>query len=628
MDSGADNSLDRRLERLEKGMGDIRAALEQVVEKLDALRPATAGALQKRDAGGETLPGSPAWQPEEPAPEETAWPVSPEQLAARTPPWPAPNLARSGLDRELHVPKFFLTTKFWFNVFGILLVLLGVIFLYKYSVDQGWIDSRMKVASGVALGAILLVAGIFLHERQKLFGQMLAGAGVATFYISGYAAFQVYGLIGYPVAEVWMGAVTLTGYLLAVYQDEQALTIVALVGGLSTPMMLSTGTISRTAMVAYVCGVLAGSAAIYFAKGWRPVLWLSATGGWLSLLFIYYQEPYYRLEAGTTNSDRLSVQAGIIFAGAAFWLLPLVREALAARYPRRWSQPREEPEDAWEKTGKTASLQVHALSVSTPFIALLFSRAVWHLGNQQWGWVTLAVAAVFGLAFLALSMDRALRALAYTQAMVDVALLTMAISLLLNGDARFSALSAEAGALHLASWKLKDRFLSWAAHGLFLFMTIWLGERLLAEATRGTTLINPVALANLLLIILMAAVSFVMDDRDIRHIYQLTSYLLLQALFLKELAPLVNGQAYVTVAWGASAVVLLAAGILMRERLWRQVALAALFVVVAKLLMVDLGAVKAIWRVLLLVGFGALFLTLSYFFQSLWRPDSEKEGFQ
>lgn len=268
------------------------------------------------------------------------------------------------------------------------------------------------------------------------------------------------------------------------------------------------------------------------------------------------------------------------------------------------------------------------MSVSTPFIALLFTRAVWHLGNQQWGLVTLAVAAVFGLAFLALRMAGALRALAYTQAMVDVALLTMAISLLLNGDARFSALSAEAGALHLASWKLKDRFLSRAAHGFFLFMTIWLAERLLAEATSGTALINSAALAELLLIGLMAAVSFVMDDRDARNIYQLTSYLLLQALFLKELAPLANGQAYVSVAWGASAVVLLAAGILMRERLWRQVALAALFVVVAKLLMVDLGAVKAIWRVLLLIGFGTLFLTLSYFFQSLWRPGSEEEGFQ
>ncbi|MBK5226731.1 MAG: hypothetical protein JJD96_09295 [Thermoleophilia bacterium] len=37
-------------------------------------------------------------------------------------------------------------------------------------------------------------------------------------------------------------------------------------------------------------------------------------------------------------------------------------------------------------------------------------------------------------------------------------------------------------------------------------------------------------------------------------------------------------------------------------------------------MLVDLAMVKAIWRVLLFIGFGALFLVLSYFFQSLWKP--------
>ncbi|MDO8736122.1 MAG: DUF2339 domain-containing protein, partial [Thermoleophilia bacterium] len=63
--------------------------------------------------------------------------------------------------------------------------------------------------------------------------------------------------------------------------------------------------------------------------------------------------------------------------------------------------------------------------------------------------------------------------------------------------------------------------------------------------------------------------------------------------------------------------------IILNYNSWRTVALVTLFVVVGKLLLVDLGTVKAIWRVLLFIGFGGLFLVLSYFFQSLWKPTNK-----
>lgn len=47
-------------------------------------------------------------------------------------------------------------------------------------------------------------------------------------------------------------------------------------------------------------------------------------------------------------------------------------------------------------------------------------------------------------------------------------------------------------------------------------------------------------------------------------------------------------------------------------RFWRNAALAVIGVVVAKLFLVDLARLAAVWRVLLFVGFGALFLALSY----------------
>jgi uncharacterized membrane protein len=58
----------------------------------------------------------------------------------------------------------------------------------------------------------------------------------------------------------------------------------------------------------------------------------------------------------------------------------------------------------------------------------------------------------------------------------------------------------------------------------------------------------------------------------------------------------------------------------------RQVALGTLLLVVAKLFLIDLAELETIWRVLLFMGFGAVFLVLSYYFQKLWRAKPEESA--
>ncbi|MEE8577476.1 MAG: DUF2339 domain-containing protein, partial [candidate division Zixibacteria bacterium] len=56
----------------------------------------------------------------------------------------------------------------------------------------------------------------------------------------------------------------------------------------------------------------------------------------------------------------------------------------------------------------------------------------------------------------------------------------------------------------------------------------------------------------------------------------------------------------------------------------RTVAVATLFAVVAKLFLVDLANIETIFRILLFMGFGGVFLALSYYFRSLWKSDRGK----
>jgi len=53
---------------------------------------------------------------------------------------------------------------------------------------------------------------------------------------------------------------------------------------------------------------------------------------------------------------------------------------------------------------------------------------------------------------------------------------------------------------------------------------------------------------------------------------------------------------------------------------------ATLFLVVAKLFLWDLAALDPLWRVLLFLGFGGLFLLLSYHLRNLWNPREDADA--
>ncbi|MDZ7691600.1 MAG: DUF2339 domain-containing protein [Balneolaceae bacterium] len=63
----------------------------------------------------------------------------------------------------------------WLNWLGIGLLLLGVMFLFKYSIDQGWLIPPVRSAFGVAIGCGLLAGG-FAIEKENILRQILLGA--------------------------------------------------------------------------------------------------------------------------------------------------------------------------------------------------------------------------------------------------------------------------------------------------------------------------------------------------------------------------------------------------------------------------------------------------------------------
>jgi uncharacterized membrane protein len=495
--------------------------------------------------------------------------------------------------------------EWWLNKIGIGLLLFGVAFLFVYSVERGWIGPWMRVGFGAAIGVGLLAVGMRLYERRPAFSQVLLGGGVGAFYITGFAAFQLYSLLAYPVAFGCMVAVTLLAFSLSLRQDGVPLSLIGALGGLGTPFLLYTDSGSIGGLLLYTCLILAGMGAVYYLKGWVSLLAVSFVGGWMVLL-VGYADAFFTL-AGPSPGDRRVLQAGIAFAWLLFWLVPVAREIFGGRDGRRAS--------------------THLYVVSTALVSFGLTAAIWELAAFDLGWIALSMVALYALAALVLRrLEGSSEDLYYTHALVALLFLTLAAILMLGENALLLTLTAEAAALHYIARRFSDRLISAGAHLLFLTAAAWLVVRLVAGMPEGSSSVaepavfNARAVVDLLVIGLAFAASLFVLPRGLSIVYGVAAHAAVLAWLWRELSSLQGGEAYVTVAWGVYAVGLLIAGLRLDRSAAVRGGMATLFLVAGKLFLVDLAEVEALWRVLLFVGFGVLFLSLSYYLQALWRP--------
>jgi uncharacterized membrane protein len=520
---------------------------------------------------------------------------------------------------SFHLPESFRNSRNWLNLVGVVLLLLGVVFLFKYTADQGWLVPPLRVAAGIVIGLALLAAGIHVQKRHPHFSQVFSGAGIAALYITGFGAYALYGLVPYHVSFAFLASVSLVAVVHSLGQRVETLSLVGIAGALATPLLLHESMEVLPGVVLYVCLILAVASIAYLFRGWRSLLWVAATGGWAALASFYLILPE-RTQYAT--AERVSLTAGIAFMLLAFWVVPVLREVLRTRDPERWGYRTPGLMERYLQADyqRLKTVHVHMLAIATPLASLRLSMEVWEGHEHAVGWVALGVAAAFGIAVLFVTRRaHPLTNLGYTQGMVSMLLVSLAMVLLLDGDALFFSFVIQAVLIQIAAIRLSDKYMLFAGHLYFVITGAWFLGRLLWLEPAGSAVFNAQALPGLAFVAAAAVLSFLHKDRWISSGYRLAALLGLLGLLYHELSVLDNGQGYVTVAWGGCAVILLVAGLVADDAFARIAGLVTLYVVVGKLLLVDLTEVAAIWRILLFIGFGGMFLVLSYFYQSLWK---------
>src|SRR5262249_15677590 len=180
----------------------------------------------------------------------------------------------------------------WLLLVGIAITVLGLGFFLKYAFEQNWVGPAGRVVLAYLAATAFLGAGEFFRRKGvEPFGLYLAGGGIAALYLTTFAASQIYQLIGPIPAFAFMILVTLLAGALALLHDALWLSILGLIGGFLTPVLLSTGHDNQLALMSYMTMLNTGILALAIFKRWTVLNYLGFGCTWL--LFSGWYVAYY-----------------------------------------------------------------------------------------------------------------------------------------------------------------------------------------------------------------------------------------------------------------------------------------------------------------------------------------------
>ncbi|MDT4329748.1 DUF2339 domain-containing protein [Methylomonas sp. MED-D] len=163
----------------------------------------------------------------------------------------------------------------WLLRIGVLILVTGIGFFLKYSIDNGLLGEQARVALSVLTGLAMIVGGVRLVGGQyHLFSQGLLGGGIAVLYFSVFAAYAFYHLLGAYPAFGLMLTVTASAAALAIRLDAMLVAIFAIIGGYCTPILLSTGQVNFVGLFSYMLLLGGGILAVNWYKQWHVLNFL------------------------------------------------------------------------------------------------------------------------------------------------------------------------------------------------------------------------------------------------------------------------------------------------------------------------------------------------------------------
>jgi uncharacterized membrane protein len=311
------------------------------------------------------------------------------------------------------------------------LLLFGTAFFLKYAYDNGWIGPLGQVALGLLFGLALIVIG-WRYDRAgwRVFAQMLTGAGTVVLYLATYSAFGFYRLLPQHAAGAFLLVIVVESLLLAVLYEASILGLMAVLGGLLTPLLMQSERDEYQALFIYLALLNAGVLVLLTFRNWLAIG---------TVAFLGTQGLYWSWHVQNYHPEKLAWAIG--FQAAIFGLF--VGQAVVVHVFR----------------GRKASIEDLARLVL--IAGYWFAAAYLLLKPEQGMWMgslAVAMAAIYAaLAWLVLARSPNNTRLLVTLLAISVA--HIAIALPIEADARFVSLGW--AALAAALWWFGLRISAW-----------------------------------------------------------------------------------------------------------------------------------------------------------------------
>ena len=607
-------ALEQRLAQIEKGLSALSAGASAIPAPGTPDAPATAVQphIPVAPPASAPLPSQPARPSVVSAPLPPPAPPFPPAHTSAPVPEHAPALSspmsRGRMTSDAGEGNFEeVVAGRWLNYVGILALLFAVTFFLKYAFDNNWVGPRGRVGIGLLAGSILYPWSQHLLTRgYKYFSEGIAGLGAAVLYLSLWAGWHYYHIFPQGTAFALMIVVTAVTLVVAVGRDSERIAFLALVGGLITPILVSTGENHEVALFTYLTILGAGVLAIAWVRDWKslPPTQFVAT---LVYFWGWYSDFYRADELATT----------VLFATVFFVLfaaLPVVR--------------------SW-RDGELSGLEAGIVLLNSLAYLAALHQMLWPENRWALTVAVLALAAVHLAAERMLPENRGteVRLARILYAGLALTFVTLAIPIRLDGRWVTIAWAMQGAVLIWSGLRVQFAAMRWAGLALFVIVA---GRLALISIPADTFLFNTRFTTFAICVICMALSCYFAATSDEELGEQESGAFMLTAIVANILAiaafsmevwdvfgrmpslGIDRGHAQelaLSMLWLVWALGLLGAGFWKKSQAIRWQALVLLGVVIVKVFLFDLSFLEKFYRIVSFLLLGLALMLISFYYQ-------------
>ncbi|MCY4663344.1 MAG: DUF2339 domain-containing protein, partial [Acidimicrobiaceae bacterium] len=306
---------------------------------------------------------------------------------------------------------------------GVLVSLVGVGLLLREAHRRGIIELTIEVrlTAAAVFGVALLAVGWRQRRARPIYGLNLQGGGVAALYLTTYAAFVVYDVLGAVPAAAAVVIVTVGAGVLSVLQDSRPLAVLGIIGGFLAPVLTYSRPDDHVYVFSFFLVLNAAIVGVAWFKTW-PELNLLGFGFTFGLTFFWLSHHRY------DQDGWIATQPFIALFVLMYMGMPALFAAREAPDLRAAAGGTRDPDISFLRGAWTTPLVF-----GTPFAGLGLQQLA--LGHTEYGLAVTAagLAAVQGaLALASRRMGADRRQLAEAYAGLGVAFSAIAVPLALD----------------------------------------------------------------------------------------------------------------------------------------------------------------------------------------------------